>query len=295
MTVDRSLVLGASGFIGRHLLTELGSENAVGTGNATSFPGNLGFDALTDDIETLLDDHGPFQHAFILLAESHIDRCAKLSERSYALNVGSTRRMVDALLERGILPVFTSTDCVFDGARGGYVETDAANPILTYGRQKLDIEQYLAKSGAPYIVARLSKVVDADPMGGGMLGEWMHAIREGKESHCAVDQRFSAIDIRDAVQALIALADGAPSGVYHVGGPRPWDRASLFEALVAAVRRYGDVTPALHRCGINDFPQFAERRPLDISMRSDKLSRTIGIVPRDIQETCEEIARAAYG
>ena len=295
MPVDRSLVLGASGFVGRHLLRALGQEKAVGTFCTAPLPGAVRFDVLRDDVGTLLDDHGPFRAAFILVAESRIDRCAAEPGRARTLNVESVVRTVKALRERNILPVFASTDCVFDGSRGGYMEADAANPVLTYGRQKLEVERYLAASGEPYIVARLSKVVDADPAGSGMLGDWMRAIRDGRESRCAVDQRFSAIDARDVVQALIALSDGAPTGIYHMGGPRPWDRARLFEALVEAIRRHATIAPVMHRCGINDFPEFRERRPLDISMRSDKLARVVGFGPRDIEETCREIARAAYG
>ena len=181
MANDRSLVLGASGFVGRHLLRALGAEKGVGTCHATSLPGAIPFDALTDDIGTLIDEHGPFGRAYILLAESRIDRCATEPERTFALNVDSVCRIVDTLQKRGILPIFASTDCVFDGDHGGYGEADSAHPILTYGRQKLDVERYLAASGAPYIAARLSKVVDADPAGTGMLGEWVRAIQNRRK------------------------------------------------------------------------------------------------------------------
>lgn len=295
MAADRSLVLGASGFVGRHLLRALGPERAVGTFLSTARPGAFRFDALTDDIASLLDRTGPFRTAYILMAESRIDRCAAQPDRSHALNVAGVCRVIDALQERAILPVFASTDCVFDGRRGNYAESDAAAPILTYGRQKRLVERYLEASGAPYVVARLSKVVDADPAGGGMLGEWIRAIREGKPSRCAADQRFSAIDARDVARALAALGKGVSSGVYHLGGPRAWDRAGLFEALVEAIRRYADVAPNMERCRIDDFPGFLERRPLDISMNSNKLARATGIEAREIAETCAEIARAAYG
>lgn len=295
MPADRSLVLGASGFVGRHLLRALGPARAVGTFHSAAQPDMLRFDALKDDIGTLLDRTGPFDTTYILIAESRIDRCAAEPERSHALNVASVCRIIDAVQERNILPVFASTDCVFDGAHGGYGETDAAEPILTYGRQKRIVEEYLEASGAPYVVARLSKVVDAGPEGGGMLGEWIRAIRDGKASRCAADQRFSAVDARDVVRALVALGAGAPPGVYHVGGPRPWDRASLFQALVEAIRQHADVAPAMHLCRINDFPEFLESRPLDVSMNSDKLARATGIKAREMTETCAEIARAAFG
>lgn len=295
MSIDRSLVLGASGFVGRHLLGELGSGKALGTFHNAPLAGAIRFDALNDDIRPLLDEYGPFRRAYILLAESRIDRCAAAPAATYSLNVECVKRAINALHGRNILPVFASTDCVFDGLRGAYAETDAANPILTYGRQKREVERYLESSGAPFIIARLSKVVDSDPAGSGMLGEWVRAIRDGKESVCAVDQQFSPIDAPDVCRALIALGGGAPSGVYHVGGPRPWSRARLFEALVEAIRRHATVTPVMRRCGINDLPGFLERRPLDISMCSDRLEQSVGIKPRDLVETCAAIARAAYG
>lgn len=294
-TAPNILILGASGFIGRHLLQALRPETVLATYRTTPFAGAVRFDAAKDDIRPLLDRAGPFRSAYILFAESQLDRCAQDPERTHALNVDSVKRIVDALQERRILPVFASTDCVFDGALGNYVEGDAADPILTYGRQKRAVEEYLAATGAPYIVARLSKVVDAEPGGTGMLGEWIRAIRDGAEVRCASDQCFSAIDARDAAHALAALGEGAPPGIYHIGGPRPWDRASLFDALVGAVQRHASVSPIMRRCSINDFPQFLERRPIDISMRIERAERTIGFKPRDLEETCAEIARAAFG
>ena len=290
-----TLILGAGGYLGRHLARRLGPEKSVGTYRSSPFAGGIRFDALADDVGGLLDGYGPFRVAYILLAESRIDRCAEEPARAYAINVAGVKRIVDALQARNVLPVFASTDAVFDGGRGNYAEEDAADPILTYGRQKLEVERYLAASSGPYIVARFSKMVDPDPAGAGTLGDWIRAFRDGSESLCASDQRFSAIDVRDAVHALVALSAGAPPGLYHVGGPRSWDRASLFDALVQAIRRHVSILPAMRRCSINDFPQFLERRPLDISMCSRRLAQTVGVTPRDLTETCAEIARAAYG
>ena len=84
-------------------------------------------------------------------------------KRSYAINVQSTRRVIDDLVELGIKPVFTSSEYVFDGEQGNYVEDDPAIPSTVYGSQKLQIEQYLTDRCVDYAVLRLAKVYGSDP------------------------------------------------------------------------------------------------------------------------------------
>lgn len=288
-----TLILGASGFIGQRLAQRLGASRALATYHAHPAPGGVTFDALSDSLATLGAPLTTARHAFILFGITHIDVCAREPARAAALNITATRSVIEQLVARGIVPVFASTDVVFDGARGGYREEDAPRPILTYGRQKLEIEEFIREHAPRHLILRLPKLIGDRPGDGGMLDDWLRAIDAGTPIVCATDQVFSPIALDDAVTAMIALIESGATGTYHLGGPTAWNRADLFDAFAAALRKHRDVAARMRRCSIRDFPQFAEARPLDITMNSEKLYRATGFVPRDMTAVCAEFAASA--
>jgi len=58
-------------------------------------------------------------------------------EPAIRINALFPHRLAAACRERGIRLIHVSTDCVFAGRTGGYVESDLPDPVDTYGRSKL--------------------------------------------------------------------------------------------------------------------------------------------------------------
>ena len=50
--------------------------------------------------------------------------------------------------------IHISSDYVFDGKKGGYIETDITSPINYYGKTKLESENLLIGSGLRYLIIR---------------------------------------------------------------------------------------------------------------------------------------------
>jgi dTDP-4-dehydrorhamnose reductase len=287
------LILGASGFIGQRLAQRLGASRVLSTYCAKPVPGGAHFDARSDTLESLGRPLATIQHGIILFAMTQIDACAREPAKAASLNIGAAQSVIDQLVERDIVPVFASTDVVFDGRRGDYREDDLPGPILTYGRQKLEIERYLQAHAPRHLILRLPKIIGERPGGGGVFDDWLRAIDAGEPIYCAEDQIFSPIAVEDAVTAMITLIEAGASGTYHVGGARAWDRASLFDAFADALRKHREIAVTMRRCSIRDFPQFAEERPLNVSMSSEKLRREIGFAARGMTEVCAAFAEAA--
>jgi len=128
----------------------------------------------------------------------------------------------------GITPVFASSDAVFDGTRGLWTEEDRVNRSSRM-RQKAAVENYLMERGAPYVCARLAKVVTSAPDEPGVLSEWIDSLEAGAVIRCARDQRFSPVDVEDVAQALTGLVRRDCAGVFHIGGPDAMTRLELLE------------------------------------------------------------------
>lgn len=291
----RFLILGASGFVGRHLYSTLGPERAVATYRSSAVTGGVRFDAAAMRLrDTLLRGAHGLTAAFLLHGITRLDDCARDPDGTARVNVEGMMRAIDDLVDAGVKPVYASTDAVFDGSRGRWTEEDLPNPTLTYGRQKAAVETYLCGKPPPWIVARLSKVVGSDPGTHSLLGEWVRQIEAGETIRCATDLVFTPAHVDDVAVALIRLAEGNASGVFNVCGPESMTRMDLLQMLFAEVRRYRAVESPIVACSIRDFP-FIEPRPLDGSMIPAKLYRTLGAPFRDMRTVCAELARSRFG
>jgi dTDP-4-dehydrorhamnose reductase len=263
------------------------------TYNETPFIGGVQFDALSMDLRQTIPDLEEFSHAVILLANAHPDDCAQNPEASRALNVTAVRAIIDQLTESGVCPVFASTEVVFDGQKGGYVESDPANPILLYGKQKAEIEEYLRSRVHDALILRIANVYNSDPAGNGVIAGWHKTVASGAETvKCARDYIASPVHVEDVAEAVLRLIEGRCHGTYHVAGPQPLSRQAMLETLLEEMCRAGPVGVDVISCSIDDFPT-EEKRPRDISLVVDKLIAETGLTPRDLRSACRHLVDAA--
>lgn len=288
------LVLGGSSFVGRHLLRRVGAGRTIATYNRRPFPGGVRFDSLTMRVADVIADPDAMAAAVLLLGDTQPDSCVADSARSRAINVESLKHLIDDLTGLGIPPVFASTEFVFDGAKGNYVESDATRPILLYGAQKLEIEEYLAANGRDHCVLRLAKIYGTEPGDGTMFANWLPALAAARSLRCAMDQLFSAVHVDDVVGAILAAIECDLKGVFHVAGPVGMSRLEYLRLLIPEVERRGTVKATVVPCSIHDFG-LPERRPLDVTMRIDKLSAAAEWNPLHPAEACRRLCAIAPG
>lgn len=84
---------------------------------------------------------------------------------SYRVNTAAPILMAETCDELGIRLIQVSTDCVFDGEKGGYVETDIPKPADHYGVTKLGGEII----HTPHLTIRSSFIGWPDPNGRGLI------------------------------------------------------------------------------------------------------------------------------
>ncbi len=290
----RYLIIGASGFVGANLRAYLGPADTVVTYNSRPVEGGIRFDAGCDRLHDALGHQKSITHAFIFYGITGIDACALDPDGTAKINVSSVKETIRQLVDRGITPVFASSDAVFDGSRGLWTEADTVCPILTYGRQKVAVENFLAAGAYPYLTVRLPKVITTKPHVRDMMGAWMDDVERGIEIRCARDQIFSPISVDDVVTGLAAMVESRCSGLFHLCSPAPVSRLELLNLLVAEMRRFRAIEAHITPCSIRDF-DFAEPRPLDTSMSAAKVHSVLGCRFKDMREVCREAANRRYG
>ncbi len=221
------LIIGVDGLIGHALWRQFQIE----------FPGTLGTsrkgtdglpyqDLFSPDLKQLPLDS--FTHAIIAAASPNIRTCELQPESTKLCNVWGTLETAKELLKRGIRPVLFSTDYVFDGTQGNYIETSPPNPTNQYGKQKLELEQKIqALSSGNFLLLRLAKVFPNHIEPTGFFGEITTALRQNKKLKAAEDLLFSPIMLQDVVRGISLLLRNNRTGIYHIGGSEVWTRYDL--------------------------------------------------------------------
>lgn len=279
------LVLGASSFVGRLIFQSFGPCEVVGTYKNHRVDGCVFFDASSMRLSDILKPNMQITHAVILYAEPKIDACKADLKRSYEINVRSTKVVIDDLVEMKVKPIFTSSEYVFDGEKGDYIEEDHPHPITVYGAQKLEIEQYLMNHCDDFAILRLAKVFGTNPQDGTILSGWMNQIQKGEEIRCAYDQVFSPIHVGDVVKVVNAVVRRNLHGLFHIANVEAVSRLEMLQMFIEVLELEARVV----ECSIKDF-NFLDARPLNLSMIPKKIMEATGLKPRSIRDCCEGFA-----
>lgn len=227
------IVIGASGFIGNYIYNyseEIGNK-CVGTYSSRYKEGLIKYDILTDSIL----DNIPYAYikesdnscAVICSSMPKIDACHKEKKLSYGINVKGTIKLLEELNSKGIKPVFLSTDCVFDGEKGYYDEHDDTSPVNDYGRQKVEVEEYILSRIPNGLIIRLSKIVGDDPRESHMFSEWHAIIQNNKPILCIEGLTFTPTYVKDVAVGIQKAIEKNLRGVYHLANPEIFERYEL--------------------------------------------------------------------
>ncbi len=201
-----------------------------------------------------------------------------------AVNAVGTGNVARAAERVGARLIHVSSDVLFDGERGDYVEEDRPSPITAYGRSKALAEKAVRGSDAQAVIVRTSLIYGAAAQKKrGALREtpwqdwdrqtrWIVGdLKAGKPVHLFTDEYRCPIWVECLAAALLELAGLAYTGVLHVAGVQPLSR---YQFGLRLARFHGvdpdGITPALSR-------ESGLTRPLDCTLdcsRARALLRT---------------------
>ena len=315
-TIPHIVLTGSSGFLGQHLLHSLVNEplNANAKecvvhalyGGMQGFPeavaamtssnSNTGTTVKvhkldltnTSEVQAWIDEYVASVTVCIHAAALSVPRqCQQDPIKAQALNVPSP--FLEGLAKNHVHIIGLSTDQVYDGTKGNYVETDATNPLNIYGRTKVELENYLSQLTTRYNIRSVS-LRSSIILGkkAPLLPEKAHdtflhfcASRQDQETTFYTDECRSVIAAEDVVkvirwfvQSILTTTEStSTSSIYNMGGPEPVSRMDMAQAVF----RYFNYAPDKLVAAVKaDLPPSSEvPSPLDITMDSSKLVELI--------------------
>lgn len=282
----KTAVIGASGYVGRHLLKSYRNAfpDCIGTAFSADRPDLTFFDMRNSDIGPLRLEETGHKAALIAAAKSNIAFCEQQRDAAYSVNVTGVLDFIRQIGRMDLQVIFLSSDYVFEGKTGSYHDLAETKPTTEYGHHKTIVEREIPSLAKNYLILRLSKIYGLEKGDGTLLDEMASSLASGREIRAARDQTFCPTYVDDLVHAIHGIQDRHLSGTMNVCSPETWSRYDIAVAVAKAIEADSSLVKSI---SLYDIPSMAGR-PLDTSMQCSRLSKEVGT---SFTPLCEHIDR----
>ncbi|MBL8888917.1 MAG: sugar nucleotide-binding protein [Planctomycetaceae bacterium] len=222
----------------------------------------------------------PFRSILSCGGSCALKSCELDPDMAHRVNVSSVQSLIDVAAEAGqsspeaVRLVHVSIDLVYSGRdAGGYLETDATDPVTIYGKTMVLAEQMLQAQRPDAAILRISLPMGLSFNGHAGAIDWIQSrFARGFPATLYYDEIRTPTYCECLNEQLETMLSGDWNGVFHAGGPT---RLSLFQ-IAQIVNLVGGYDPKLlHGCMRHEAGPIPPRAG-DVTMDSSKLNRLFG-------------------
>ncbi len=288
------LITGASGLLGACILgrgMESGREVVGIARNRTRLQGvDIRVVDLTDPNATRGFVAGLRPSVVIhCAAATDVDWCEDHPREAEALNTAGARHLAHLAREVGARFVQISTDSVFDGLAGDYSETDQPKPLNVYARTKCAGEEAVLQVHPQALVLRVNFYGSGGRLRKQKLAEWiLGQLKLGLPVRGFTNVFFCPLFVGDLAQTVFEMLDHELTGLYHVVGS---EKVSKYEFAVRLATTFG-FESGLVVPSCSTHARLRAARPLNTSLRTEKLRRALGHGMPDLNSGLQRFKRA---
>jgi dTDP-4-dehydrorhamnose reductase len=296
--MKRILVTGVSGFLGRYVtlalrdrFTVLGTYRSQAIGPDTCELTRLDLTEAQAVYATCMG----FRPDVVVhtAALSDVDACERHPDAAYRVNVQGTEAIARAAVAVGARFIYISTDQVYDGGKRHYDEVDVPEPLMVYGRMKLEGERRASAICPNTVILRLALMYGWGTATRLNFVDWLgQRLRVGQEVPLFIDQYRTPLYVVQASEVIRQLID-VPEvhGTFNLGGGERINRyafgltfCEVFELPKALLKpiEMGSTTGLA-------------ARPRDCSMNSARIGALLQITPLTVEEGLRAMQRQQDG
>jgi dTDP-4-dehydrorhamnose reductase len=291
--VRNALITGAGGFVAGNIIAQAGDGVSIhGLDKMPIGPARKGLTWYALDLldsRALGEIFSAVQPEALIhtAALSDIDYCQAHQEEAERVNVGITRTLVSMCAAAGTRMLYFSSDSIFDGRKGEYVEEDPPAPLHFYGETKVRGEKLVQQGCENWVVIRPSLVIGLPVLeaGNSFLWRMIKALKQGRTVSFPKQEVRSPLDVITLSRAVLELAGGSYQGVLHISGN---DTMNRFEMAQRAARRLGYPPESV----VDKEPEIESgraRRPRDVSLSNAKARKVLATPMLDFSRALDLI------
>lgn len=288
--------MGASGIIGKNFkILNRQKYNTVLTYNSNKTKKFKKFDIKFDSFSNFLKQNGIPDVIIFGISISNHDKASSFKNESNRVN---HRLLVDLLKKFKKLPetkvIFLSSQMVLDGKKKFSSESVKPKPIITYGKQKLKVENFIRRNLKNYIIFRLAKVYGDKINDKSLVTSFLSQIKKNKKKFIAAnDQFFNPLYVFDLIKIINIAIDKNLMGLYHVGGPKRYSRIEILKRVFRLIKKKNKFSCQIIGKKLNSFNQI-EKHPTDTSFNINKLIKDFDFKPTDIDLVAKKIVKRYF-
>lgn len=225
-------------------------------------------------------------HVIHTAAITNVDYCELNPEDCQEVNVNATKQLALACNEIKAHFQFVSTDFVFDGEKGNYIESDEVNPVSIYGQSKADAEiavQVNSKFGWSIVRTIIVYGVGENLSRSNIVCWAKGALEKGDEMNIIDDQFRSPTFADDLAAGCVGVLEHNEEGIFHISGPKTY---SIFQIVELIAKHFNYSMKKVNRISSDTLNQPAKRPPKTGFDLTKAYSR-INYSPRTLEETLD--------
>jgi dTDP-4-dehydrorhamnose reductase len=204
-------------------------------------------------------------------AMANVDACESQPELAQRVNADLPGELAALAAEFDCKMMHISTDAVFNGDKGNYVEEDEPAPLSVYARTKLAGEEAVLAANPRAIVARVN-FYGWSITGKRSLAEFFYShLSAGENTKGFTDVHFCPLEVHDLSDLLLEMATKDLQGIYHVVSS---ESLSKFEFGQRLARQFGLDASLIQPVSWRDVGLQAARSP-ELTLDTQKLRNAL--------------------
>ena len=288
--MTKILITGANGLLGQKLVQLYEAEDdvhviATSKGENRNLTGSYAYQQMdvtsTEDVDKVISEHQP-DIVINTAAMTHVDQCEEDVENCWRLNVKAVENLIDTCKKTGSFIIHLSTDFIFDGESGPYVEENLPNPLSKYAESKLESEKLLEANEVRHAIVRTMLVYGiVHDMSRSNIILWVKkSLEEKKHIKVVNDQWRTPTLAEDLAKGCVLIAKKKAEGVFHISGK---DLLTPYEMAITTAEFFDLDKSLIEKADGAMFTQ-AAKRPAKTGFILDKAKKELGYEPVRFKE-----------
>ncbi|MDR1992409.1 MAG: dTDP-4-dehydrorhamnose reductase [Nitrososphaerota archaeon] len=215
-----------------------------------------------------------------------VDKCEFHKGFAWKVNVDGTLYIREAIEREEAFLIYLSTDYVFSGEKGFYVESDAADPQNYYGLTKLIAEE-IVQTLPEFFIARPSVIYGAIPAAGKVnFALWLiETLRRGERVKIVKDQWNTPTLNTNLAEMILEVAERRLTGLYHLCGATRISRLEFAKAIADAFNLDKGL---IDKVSSSHF-SWPAKRPVDSSLDTSLTQRVLKSKPLPLEAALAQL------